>query len=88
MGNPINKTEQINSFCEQLKQHAQMKATLYDGVDKALDDKNSPDVCLRYATEELGEIASALTRKRVETAKAECIDLAHCAMLVYLSLLK
>lgn len=69
-------------FLDALKRHAERKAELYDGVNK-----NMPiDTALRYATEELGEVATAITRERYQSASDECIDLAHCAFLIYKSI--
>lgn len=76
--------KQIDEFLVILRKHAIRKSMLYDGVKVAA--ASSPDVCLRYATEELGEIAAALTRERLKLAEYESIDLAHAAMLIWMSL--
>lgn len=69
-------------FLELLKIHAERKAKLYDGINT-----NMPvDTALRYATEELGEVATAISRDRYHSAMDECIDLAHCAFLIYKSI--
>ncbi len=68
----------IKSFCTQLEKHTKRKANLYDGFNNNMH----PDYALRLATEELGEIASAITRDRLGLAEKECIDLAHCAFLI------
>jgi len=69
----------ITGFLKILEKHAERKAKLYDGINT-----NMPiDTALRYATEELGEIATAISRDRYHSALDECIDLAHCAFLVY-----
>lgn len=74
--------ESIEEFCIALKAHAICKAKLYDGVERDL----SIDRRLVLAVEELGEIASAVTRERMQLAKYECMDLAHCAMLIAFSI--
>jgi hypothetical protein len=74
--------EEIDEFVNRLKTQAIRKSQLYDGIN----NHNSPDECLRYAIEELGEIATAMTRERINSAMDECFDLAHCAMLLWLSL--
>ena len=69
-------------FLNRLYLHAIRKAKLYDGIDN-----NMPiDTALRYATEELGEIATAISRDRFNSAMDECLDLAHCAFLIYKSI--
>lgn len=75
-------------FCEDLLEQAKCKATLYDGVERAnrKDNDMSVDFFLRYAIEELGEVSSAITRKRWFLAKAECVDVAHTALLIALAL--
>ncbi len=70
--------KQVNKFVKRLRRHAKRKAKLYDGIDRDMPI----DTALRYANEELGEIATAITRDRWNSAKDECIDLAHCAMLI------
>jgi hypothetical protein len=80
----IDSDEQIRKFLVALQNHARQKRKLYDGADRVQPGKQ--DIWLRYAIEELGEVAAAISRDRLELAKAECIDLAHCAMLLYLVL--
>jgi NTP pyrophosphatase (non-canonical NTP hydrolase) len=58
------------------------QAAFYDGINVGM----KPDTALRLATEELGEVASAITRDRFNSARDECLDLAHCALLLYISL--
>ena len=70
--------ENIDKFCEDLKEHTIRKKRLYDGVNKEM----STEYALGLAIEELGEIAGALTRSRYKLAEYECIDLAHCAFLI------
>ena len=69
-------------FLKRLYIHAQRKAKLYDGIDRDMPI----DTALRYATEELGEVATAISRDRYNSAMDECIDLAHCAFLIYKSI--
>jgi NTP pyrophosphatase (non-canonical NTP hydrolase) len=69
----------IENFLERLKLHTERKAKLYDGFNQDI----VVDRALRYAIEELGEIATAITRQRYNSAMDECIDLAHCAFLLY-----
>ena len=74
--------EELQQFIRLLQEHAIRKAALYDGTDTM----STPDECLRFAIEELGELSGAITRSRFELAKCEAIDVAHCAMLVWLAL--
>lgn len=68
----------IKRFVQALKAHAKRKSELYDGVKYG----RSVNDAIILAMEELGEIASAHVRKRLSLARQECIDLAHCAMLI------
>lgn len=77
-----NELEAAEQFCELLLRQARRKAALYDGTSRQF----APDAALRLATEELGEIASAITRERTEAARAECIDLAHCCIHIWRAL--
>ena len=83
----MNEREFAEQFTVELFKHAKRKATLYDGVERAGRGANNmiPDFFLRCAAEELGEIASALTRERMGLVYYECIDLAHCALLIALA---
>ena len=69
----------LAQFMGKLDRHARRKAVLYDGINVSL----TPQEALIFATEELGEVAGALTRERWELAMAECLDVAHCAFLIY-----
>lgn len=71
----------IIEFLKRLYINTKRKAELYDGVNKNI----AIDTTLRLATEELGEVATAITRERWNSAMDECIDLAHCAFLIYKS---
>ena len=77
----MKDSEKVELFLRKLQNHAEVKAKLYDGVDTDMPI----DTALRYATEELGEVATAISRNRLNSVKDECIDLAHCAMLIFLS---
>jgi NTP pyrophosphatase (non-canonical NTP hydrolase) len=74
----ISTEKTIYAFCILLANHGLKKRKLYDGADKPM----GVDQALRYTTEELGEVASAITRERWELAKQECLDVAHAAMLL------
>ena len=74
----------IDEFFEKLKNQAIKKTQLYDGVDNVVDPRHA----IALAVEELGEISSAITRDRLDLAKCECIDLAHCAFLISQAIVK
>lgn len=69
----------LEEFLEWIARQAVRKDELYDGVQNA----RQLDEVMRFTIEELGEVSSAITRERWELAKAECVDLAHCAFLLY-----
>lgn len=79
-----SEIKEAKDFCTSLYRQAQRKATFYDGSNRDL----AVDTSLRYATEELGEVASEISRERWLQAEAECIDLAHTAFLIWKSLRK
>ena len=80
-------------FLSLLKAQLKAKTRLHDGENgigsrsrRNGDESSLRDYMLRLATEELGEVASAITRERYDLARAECIDLAHCALLMWIAL--
>jgi len=66
-------------FCNRLYAHAERKAKLYDGIQRTRVNTHE---YVTIMTEELGEVASALIRERIPNVIAECLDLAHTAMLM------
>ena len=74
----------LKEFLEWLERHAKLKADAYDGMNA--QELLTSDISLRYATEELGEVSTAMTRARWNQALGECIDLAHSAFLIYASI--
>ena len=73
----MRSPENEKRFCNRLLIHARHKAELWDRLD---DSELSPEFCLQLITEEVGEVAGALNRKRRDLAKEEAIDVAHTAM--------
>jgi NTP pyrophosphatase (non-canonical NTP hydrolase) len=69
----------LDEFLALVERQTFRKDLLYDGVQGS----RSLDEMFRYAVEELGEVSGAVTRERWQLAVAECIDLAHCAFLIY-----
>lgn len=80
----MNEIELLEQFANMLIATGKRKASLYDGINC----NRSVDEMLRFAVEELGEVSSAITRNRTQLAKDECLDLAHCAFLIYMALHK
>jgi hypothetical protein len=79
----MNEKEFMDAFARLIVAQAMRKAELYDGIQMAgRGGKGSVLFFLGCATEEIGEVASAIMRKRLALAFSECIDLAHTAMLV------
>jgi len=84
----------LDEFLAMLQRQAVEKAKLYDGAEtftgfaqrENIVPSSQVDFGVRLAAEELGEIASAITRNRRSLARAECIDLAHCAFLLWVVL--
>lgn len=79
-----SEIELFDLFAAKLRLRTERKASLYNGVNRDL----SYDCGVRFAREGLCEIVSALACERFELAKAECLDLAHSAFLIYLTLNK
>ena len=75
--------EFLKEFFAKIEHHAKRKAKLYDGFNHSTGFDKDKFKLIAGLSEELGEIASAVTRERPEAAKAECIDLAHCVFLLY-----
>lgn len=55
------------------------KAALYDGHNST----KSAEFFMIALAEETGEVASAIVRDRPQAAKAECVDVAHVAFLIW-----
>lgn len=80
-------TKKIDDFTKLVVKQIERKAKLYDGFDNV--GTSGLDAVSRFmfsAVEEIGEVSSAITRRRYELAKAECIDVAHSALLLYLAI--
>ena len=77
----------MDEFIRLVTEQIKCKAKLYDGYENA--GTSGLDAINRYmlsVIEEAGEVSSAITRHRYELAKAECIDVAHSALLLYLAI--
>ncbi len=70
----------IQEFLALVDKQAENKKDLYDGYNSSWMNQNNAIVCL---VEEVGEVADASLRKRYLLAMAECVDVAHCAFLVW-----
>ena len=71
-------------FLNTVYRYGNRKEKLYDGMNS----KMTVDQALRCATEELGEVASAISRERFPSALDECIDLAHAIFLIWQAILR
>jgi len=76
------KETECHAFLDRLG----MQALRGDLTNGCLVYPATPDAWLRCACQELGQIAEALGKERYELAAAECLDLAHVAMLLWCSL--
>ena len=82
----MDTKKRILKFTDDLCRHAVRKRELYDGANKAVRAVSQPggDTPKNWAglmSEEVGEVWSALNRNRLQLAIAECLDVAHSAML-------
>lgn len=81
----IDKTN-IPEILEKLRRQAERKRKYPDGLDSIRDPGQAIQRFTFLAIEELGEVSSALTRSRLELAKAECIDVMHAVLMLYLAI--
>ena len=84
--------KEIERLLKLVDAQIRLKAKLYDGVDSigAVGTSGFEPISrfMISLTEEIGEVASSITRHRYELAKAECIDVAHSVLLLYLAIEK
>lgn len=73
---------EVEEFILALSKHAEQKSMMYDSTEKEIGIERT----ITYAVEELGEVATACVRDRWLLAWYECLDLAHCAMLIALNI--
>lgn len=78
----MNRNSAMLEFMSAMKRQAHRKEKLYDGLNQA----RSSEFWMTCLAEETGEVAAALIRSRKYNAVAECLDLAHTAMLLAISL--
>ena len=80
----------VNRFLQLVKNQVEIKAKLYDGIEVITSSIDGTQItrALMSTIEEIGEVSSAITRHRYELAKAECVDVAHSALLLYLAIEK
>lgn len=82
--------EEIDSLLKLVREQIVRKAKMYDGLNLMSSTLDASTITrgMFSVIEEAGEVSSALTRHRYELAKAECIDVAHSALLLYLAIEK
>lgn len=70
-------------FVSALERQIKRKSWMRDGLNGT---QGEPFVILASITEEVGEVATDLTRERYYGAVAECVDVAHAAMRLAITL--
>ena len=78
----MKRKELAEKFVDALKRQIEEKSFFADGVETALE---SEKILINIA-EELGEASSDFLRGRMYGAVSECVDIAHSAMLLAISL--
>jgi len=78
----VDRLLESKPFVELLQKQIKRKAELYDGIHASRPIYE----WLAFLSEETGEVASELIRDRLESAQAECVDVAHTAMLLWMEL--
>ena len=79
--------EEIERLLKLVETQIKRKSKLYDGFGSI--GTSGLDTISRFmfsVIEEAGEVSSAITRHRYELAKAECIDVAHSALILYIAI--
>lgn len=79
----MQRRELATRFIQALDRQVDRKAFLYDGVHAPQKDALR---LLASIAEELGEVATDLARERRFGAIAECVDVAHSALLLAIAL--
>lgn len=80
--------QKMDPILKLMKRQVIRKAKLYDGYDSAISVKKGINEFMLSAVEELGEVSSALTRERYQSALDECIDVMHSTLLLYIAIQK
>jgi len=78
----MTNTERADLFLSALARLVQRKMWMPDGIEASIE----PWYILGNITEELGEVATDLTRQRYYGAIAECVDVAHAALRLAITL--
>lgn len=78
----MDNQERAQEFIKALQRQIQKKSLFADGVNVNQD----PARLIISLAEEVGEVATDYSRKREYGAIAECIDVAHSAMLLAIML--
>ena len=78
----------IDALLALVSQQIKRKAKMYDGLEMMTSTLDGTAISrgMFSVIEEAGEVSSAITRHRYELAQAECIDVAHSALLLYLAI--
>lgn len=78
----MKNSDRAQLFIEALERQVQRKSWMRDGIETS----GEPLRILADIAEELGEVATDLSRERYYGAIAECVDVAHAALRLAIAL--
>ncbi len=78
----MNKQDKANEFIKALSRQVKDKSLFRDGIES----ENPPLLLIASIAEELGEVSTDFVRGRLYGAIAECVDVAHSALLLAIEL--
>lgn len=78
----MTKKERAEEFVKALTRQVAEKSLFKDGIES----ENKPLELIASIAEELGEVSTDFVRGRVFGAIAECVDVAHSALLLAIEL--
>jgi NTP pyrophosphatase (non-canonical NTP hydrolase) len=78
----MNKQQHATEFINALARQVKEKSLFKDGIENDQD----PLILIASIAEELGEVSTDYVRGRIHGAIAECVDVAHSALLLALEL--
>lgn len=78
----MDKLKLANKFIDALSRQIKEKSQMKDGIEASLE----AETMIISMIEEVGEVATDFARQRYYGAVAECVDVAHSALLTAISL--
>ena len=78
----MNRIDQARQFISALDRQISRKSQMKDGINHDFDNFR----LIAYIAEELGEASSDLVRERYYGVVAECVDIAHSALLLAINI--